>query len=110
MDIKEFEDGTFYNADCMDVLKDMQDKQFDICLTDPPYGIDYGGQLKGLGDGNGGSNKHGWKSWNAPEWDKERPKKEFFDQMRRVSKNQIIWGGELLCRFSAALSRVDCLE
>lgn len=36
-DIIEFDDGTFINADCMDVMKDMQDKQFDLCLTDPPY-------------------------------------------------------------------------
>lgn len=36
-DVIEFDDGTFINADCMDVMKDMQDKQFDLCLTDPPY-------------------------------------------------------------------------
>lgn len=81
------------NDDCLNVLKQIPDKYFDLCLTDPPYGIDYGGQLKGYGDGNGGRNKYGWKDWNAPEWDKERPEKEVFEQIMRVSKNQIIWGG-----------------
>lgn len=81
------------NDDCLNVMKQIPDKYFDLCLTDPPYGIDYGGQLKGCGDGNGGSNKYGWKDWNAPEWDKERPEKEVFEQIMRVSKNQIIWGG-----------------
>lgn len=81
------------NDDCFNVMKKIPDKYFDLCLTDPPYGIDYGGQLKGHGDGNGGRNKYGWKDWNAPEWDKERPEKEVFEQIMRVSKNQIIWGG-----------------
>ena len=92
MEIKDFE-NKIINADCLDILKQLPDKCIDLVLTDPPYGIDYGGQLKGCGDGKGGSNKNGWKSWNAPEWDKERPKKEVFEQMLRVSKNQIIWGG-----------------
>ena len=46
-DVIEFEDGTFINADCMDVMKDMQDKQFDLCLTDPPYGGGGGGSRNG---------------------------------------------------------------
>lgn len=81
------------NADCLDILKQLPDKCVDLVLTDPPYGIDYGGQLKGKGDGNGGIDKNGWRSWDAPEWDKERPSKELFDEIIRVSKNQIIWGG-----------------
>ena len=81
------------NADCMDILRELPDKCVDLVMTDPPYGIDYGGQLRGKGDGKGGIDKNGWRGWNAPEWDKERPKKEVFEQMLRISKNQIIWGG-----------------
>ena len=79
--------------DCINILKQLPDKCIDLVLTDPPYGIDYGGQLKGKGDGNGGIDKNGWRSWDAPEWDKERPSKELFDEIIRVSKNQVIWGG-----------------
>lgn len=62
-------------------------------LTDPPYGIDYGGLLKGKGNGRGGSDKNGWKSYDAPEWDKERPTRHVFDLILSVSNYQIIWGG-----------------
>lgn len=95
MDIKEFEDGTFYNADCMDVLKDMQEKQFDLCLTDPPYG---GGCNAG---GNGGvfskyenieTERTGKIQKNIKNWD-FAPTKEYFDEMFRVSKGLVIWGG-----------------
>ena len=91
MDIKEFEDGTFYNADCMDVLKDIQEKQFDLCLTDPPYG---GGCNAG---GNGGvfskyENMTEKIQKNIRDWD-FAPEKQTFDEIFRVSKNQIIWGG-----------------
>ena len=48
-------------GDCLEVMKLIPDKSIDLVLTDPPYGINYGGQLKGTGDGNGGANKHGWK-------------------------------------------------
>jgi site-specific DNA-methyltransferase (adenine-specific) len=82
-----------HNADCLEFMKQLPDKSIDLVLTDPPYGIDYGGQLKGKGDGNGGIDKNGWKSWEAPTWDKEKPTKEFFEEIFRISKNQIIWGG-----------------
>lgn len=65
----------------------------DMVLTDPPYGIDYGGMLKGKGDGRGGSDKNGWKSYDAPEWDKQKPEKVVFDNLRELAPNQIIWGG-----------------
>ena len=82
-----------YLGDCMGVMREWPDKCVDLVLTDPPYGIDYGGLLRGKGDGNGGADKNGWKSYDAPEWDKERPGKAVFDELVRVSKHQIIWGG-----------------
>lgn len=82
-----------HHADCLEFMKQLPDKSIDLVLTDPPYGIDYGGQLKGKGDGKGGIDKNGWRGWDAPEWDKERPSKVIFEEIIRVSKNQIIWGG-----------------
>lgn len=67
--------------------------QMDLLLTDPPYGIDYGGMLKGKGDGKGGSDKNGWKSYDAPDWDENRPKAEDINSMLSIATNQIIWGG-----------------
>jgi len=81
------------NWDCLEFMKKLPDQYFDLIITDPPYGIDYGGLLKGKGDGKGGMDKNGWREWNSPEWDQERPSEEVFKEMLRVSKNQVIWGG-----------------
>ena len=71
----------------------MDGKKADLLLTDPPYGIDYGGLLKGKGDGHGGADKNGWKSYDAPTWDKQRPNENAFLLMLSLTENQIIWGG-----------------
>lgn len=84
------------NADCLDILRQLPDKCVDLVLTDPPYGIDYGGQLaKNFTDQKKGqvNPKNGYKNYGINEWDKERPSAEIFREMLRVSKNQIVWGG-----------------
>ena len=81
------------NADCLDILRRLPDKCVDLVLTDPPYGIDYGGQLIKGEEYKTQTNKHGWRNFGNGEWDKERPSAEIFREMLRVSKNQIIWGG-----------------
>ena len=76
-----------YNIDCMEYMKTLPDKYFDICIADPPYGIGEDG-LKNH------SRSHMAKAqqYTPKEWDKEAMPKEFFDEIIRVSKNQIIWG------------------
>lgn len=81
------------NANCLDILRQLPDKCVDLLLTDPPYGIDYGGQLIKGEEYKTQTNKHGWRNFGNGEWDKERPSAEIFREMLRVSKNQIIWGG-----------------
>ena len=92
MGIKDFE-NKIINADCLDILKQLPDKSIDLVLTDPPYGIDYGGQLIKGEEFKFNTNKHGWRNFGNNEWDKERPSEEIFKEILRVSKNQIIWGG-----------------
>ncbi len=75
---------TFYNADCMEIMKDYPDKYFDLAIVDPPYGINAGKMTMGSG-------KH--KFTKGKEWDSGIPTAEYFKQLFRVSKNQIIWGG-----------------
>ena len=60
---------SIYNEDCLQALLKLPNDYYDLAICDPPYGI------------------------NLAEWDKETPKQEYFDEIRRVSKNQIIWGG-----------------
>jgi site-specific DNA-methyltransferase (adenine-specific) len=73
-----------YNADCMEVMKTFKDKQFDLAIVDPPYGLE---RFK-----KGGShvNKYGNEKGK---WNNEKPTVEYFDELFRVSKCQIVWGG-----------------
>jgi site-specific DNA-methyltransferase (adenine-specific) len=71
-------------GDCLEVMRGMADNQFDLVLTDPPYGL-WGKEPHGR---VGGRKLKGVRH----EWDKFTPDKEYFDEMRRVSKQQIIWG------------------
>lgn len=44
----------------------------------------------------GGADKNGWKDYGCPDWDKEKPKPEIFSELKRISRNQIIWGGNYM--------------
>ncbi len=83
--------GDSTDSDNLDKL--LQGKKPELLLTDPPYGIDYGGMLKGKGDGKGGANKNGWKSYDAPDWDKSKPENGVLQYLCQITENQIIWGG-----------------
>ena len=60
------------------------DKHFDLAIVDPPYGINMDG-------GNVGYK--GFNNFEKKGWDAKHPDTEYFDELKRVSKNQIIWGG-----------------
>ncbi len=92
--------NTAYQGDCLEFMKELPDKCIDICLTDPPYGIGIDGQKKDVRKSSGEyhSNKWGRKEHAMKGWDK-RPDKELFDEMFRVSKNQIFWGGNYFVEF-----------
>lgn len=78
------------------LLKLLPDKCTDVALIDPPYGIDYTGQLKRKLGGQGLSkSKYSWidRGGSSKTWDKERINPDIIREVIRVSKNQIIWGG-----------------
>jgi len=79
-----------YNGDCMDLLKQTPDKYYDLAIVDPPYGININVNI-GRRKGDKKSNYHKF-SGN----DKSIPNKEYFDELFRVSINQIIWGGNYM--------------
>ena len=80
------------HADCLDIIKDFPDGYFDLCLTDPPYGIN---RDKGFGgfEGFGGFGKPIKRTEYKGDWDSVKIEKIYFDEMIRVSKTAIIFGG-----------------
>jgi site-specific DNA-methyltransferase (adenine-specific) len=71
-------------ADCMDIMKDIPDKYFELAIVDPEYGI-------GMDGGNVGYK--GFNNFKKKQWDLKRPDKKYFIELQRISQNQIIWGG-----------------
>ena len=98
----------FYNMDCMEALKEYPDQYFDLAIVDPPYGIGadnfknadgYRGNksaaVKAKNRLNQGSGKLKDRILNKSNcsWDTQKPDKAYFEELFRVSVNQIIWGG-----------------
>ena len=81
------------NMDCIEYMKQFPDKHFDLAIVDPPYGIGYDGAKKTSGS-HGGRKAHDFKGW-----DSKTPNKEYFDELYRVSKNQIIWGANYMTEY-----------
>ena len=75
------------NIDCMEYMRTLPDKAFDLAIVDPPYGIGISGQKQNK-QGKKGDRKHHEEKC----WDKEIPPAEYFRELERVSSDQIIWG------------------
>lgn len=86
--------NTIINDDCINVLKQIPDKSIDLVLTDPPYGIG-----ESLRDNSSRSKLATAKDYDRKDWDKNIPQKEIFDEVFRVSKNQIIFGGNYFINY-----------
>jgi site-specific DNA-methyltransferase (adenine-specific) len=78
-----------FNQDCMTAMKEMPDKAFELAIVDPPYGI-HDRLLNGAGFMKDSPQK---RRYTEKQWDKDVPPAAYFDSLRRVSYNQIIWGG-----------------
>ncbi len=79
------------NIDCLHYLKQCDNKQFDLAIVDPPYGINIH-KMNFTQNTKGGLAKRGDYS-SMGNWDKEVPTDEYWIELMRVSKNQIVWGG-----------------
>ena len=78
--------------DNMELMARYEDNYFDLAIVDPPYGIDLANMNMGIGKTPKASKAKNRK-WKSKDWDSDIPIKEYFDELFRVSKNQIIWGG-----------------
>lgn len=94
------ETNKIYCSDCLDIMRDMPDDSVDLCLTDPPYGINFGSEKESMSAGlrKDGSQRV-YNKWSNPtpkkysNWDDTKPTIDVFNEIFRISKKQIIWGG-----------------
>jgi site-specific DNA-methyltransferase (adenine-specific) len=86
---------TITNEDNMQLMARYPDKYFELAIVDPPYGIKRSGQTETFTK----NPKHKRKYFEDKGWDNETPKKEYFEQLFRVSRNQIIWGANYFTEF-----------
>ena len=75
------------NIDCMEYMATLKDKAFELAIVDPPYGIGVDGQKECIKGKKSDRKYHEFKGW-----DSKIPTKEYFTELFRISKNQIIWG------------------
>jgi site-specific DNA-methyltransferase (adenine-specific) len=74
--------NTCHLIDNMEFMKTVPDNHYDLAIVDPPYGI-----------GAGKEKEHnGWNSYGIKQWDNAPPEKQYFEELFRISKNQIVWG------------------
>ena len=76
-------------GDCLELMKEMPDKSIDLIVTDPPYGKKADKGTNGFGTSKNRRYQGGW--------DNQRPDKQVFDEMFRISKNLIIFGANYFC-------------
>lgn len=79
------------NEDCMDLMSRYPDNYFDLAIVDPPYGL--GNRLVKGGQRGGMGTLRNLADDKVTTWDDEIPPPKYFTELQRVSKKQIIWGG-----------------
>lgn len=84
---------TITNEDNMELMARYPDNYFDLAIVDPPYGINFAGNTTVKGKGGKARTFSNKQHHDKKGWDNERPSAEYFAELQRVSKNQIVWGG-----------------
>jgi site-specific DNA-methyltransferase (adenine-specific) len=87
-----------FNADCMEVMSRYPNKYFDLAVVDPPYGIGRSGQTETFTK----NPKHKRKHFKDKGWDCNPPGHQYWEELFRVSKNQIVWGANYFTKYLPA--------
>jgi len=81
------------HGDCMDCMKSLEDKAFELAIVDPPYGIGADNKNNGKhSDRHEKTSKAKINTYKKTNWDNATPNDEYFKELKRISKKQIIWG------------------
>ncbi len=95
MKIEQFGKITLIQGDCDEYMKILSPFSFDLAIVDPPYGISRSEQTETFTK----NSKHKRKFIPKKDWDNCRPNQSYFDNLFRISKNQIIWGGNYFTEY-----------
>ncbi len=89
----------FFNVDCVEFMKSKPDKYYDLAIVDPPYGLKIAkkGTLKANSKFDRGFKKD--IDYGSKEWDNEVPTAKYWTELFRVSKNQIVFGGNFFLEY-----------
>ena len=102
MNVSKKPNINLYNGDCMEAMKGMEENAYDLAIVDPPYG---GNDAIGLKD-NKKQGKQATKRTNYNVFENTAPTPEYFTELKRVSKNQIIWGVNFYNNFDLSGGRL----
>ncbi len=80
-----------FNKDCMEAMKEMEDNQFDLAIVDPPYGIN-ADKKNSINKKQSKKSASLSKDYGNQQWDDCIPDDNYFIELKRVSKRQIVWG------------------
>jgi len=84
-----------HHMDCMEFMRGLPDKAFELAICDPPYGI---GASSSMNMGHRSKNFK-LQAYKKKDWDNNIPNAEYFNELFRVSRNQIIWGGNYMTAY-----------
>jgi site-specific DNA-methyltransferase (adenine-specific) len=90
------------NCDCMDFMRGVPNKFYDLAIVDPPYGIDYAKRRH--------KNINSAIQYTPKNWDSSTPNEDYFNELKRVSVNQIIWGGNYFLKFLGNSKGMICWD
>lgn len=79
-------------GDCLEAMKQMPDKAYDLAIIDPPYGLGMDGRKGSVSK----KPMHNWRAWEYKGWDSNIPNQDYFTELFRVSSNQIVWGANYM--------------
>jgi len=88
-----------YQIDCLEFMKTIPDEYFDLIITDPPFGIKIGKRIFNKPNTKHGCAKAYKKDYGTINWDDKIPSEDYFNEIKRVSKNQIIFGGNYFIKY-----------
>lgn len=92
MTIKTSNQIRLIHGDCMDYMRSLPDNAFDLAIVDPPYGIGVDKDMRRKANTKAGKSLAKRADYHSSDWDKCAPSEVYFTELRRVSRNQIVWG------------------